>query len=31
LATTNMQSGLMCKCASEVLGSLDYDPTMYHI
>jgi hypothetical protein len=29
--TTNMQSGLICKGASDVPGSLDYDPTMYHI
>jgi hypothetical protein len=28
MATTNMQSGLICKRESDVPGSLDYDPTI---
>jgi hypothetical protein len=28
VVTTNMQSGLICKRASESLGPLDYDPTV---
>jgi hypothetical protein len=31
MTITNMQSGLMYKCVSEVFGSLDYDPTINYI
>jgi hypothetical protein len=31
MATTNMQSDLICKRASEAPDPLDLDPTTYHI